>query len=128
MKHLLMIMMVAAMVAGCGGTQNKQAAITTVGVEEFASISSQKDVRLIDVRTPEEYAEGHLAGAENIDVKAASFAERIKGIEGKVAVYCRSGKRSMMAAEQLAKQGCTVYNLDGGILAWHKAGKPTTNE
>ena len=128
MKHLLMIMMVAAMVAGCGGTQNKQAAITTVGVEEFASISSQKDVRLIDVRTPEEYAEGHLAGAENIDVKAASFAERIKGIQGTVAVYCRSGKRSMMAAEQLAKQGCTVYNLDGGILAWQKAGKPTTNE
>ena len=128
MKHLLMIMMVAAMVAGCGGTQNKQSAITTVGVEEFASISSQKDVRLIDVRTPEEYAEGHIAGAENIDVKAPDFAERIKGVEGKVAVYCRSGKRSMMAAEQLAKQGCTVYNLDGGILAWQKAGKPTTNE
>ena len=128
MKHLLMVMMVAAMVAGCGGTQNKQAAITTVGVEEFASMMTQPDVRLIDVRTPKEYAEGHLLGAENIDVKAADFAERIDGIDGTVAVYCRSGKRSLMAAEQLAKQGCTVYNLDGGILAWQKAGKPTTNE
>jgi len=97
-----------------------------MGVEEFASTMVQKDVRLIDVRTPKEYAEGHLAGSENIDVKAADFAERIKDIKGKVAVYCRGGRRSLKAAEQLAANGCTVYNLDGGILAWQKAGKPTT--
>ena len=126
MKRLLMITLFAAMAVGCGGAQNKQAAITTVGVEEFAEIMAQKDVRLIDVRTPKEYAEGHIMGAEMIDVKSADFAERIKGINGTVAVYCRSGKRSMMAAEQLAKQGCTVYNLDGGILAWQKAGMATT--
>ena len=116
-----MITLLAALLSGCG---NK--AIKTVGADEFAEVMTQKDVRLIDVRTPEEYAEGHLAGAENIDVKAADFAERIKGIEGTVAVYCRGGKRSMMAAAQLAANGCTVYNLDGGILAWQKAGKPTT--
>ena len=119
--------MFAALFCSCGNAKNNES-VKTVKTEEFAEMMAQKDVRLIDVRTPEEYAEGHLAGAENIDVKAASFAERIKGIEGKVAVYCRSGKRSMMAAELLAKQGCTVYNLDGGILAWQKAGKPTTNE
>ena len=116
-----MMTMLAALFCGCG---NK--AIKTVDTDEFAEVTTQKDVRLIDVRTPEEYAEGHLAGAENIDVKAADFAERIKGIEGTVAVYCRSGKRSMMAAAQLAANGCTVYNLDGGILAWQKAGKTTT--
>jgi L-ascorbate metabolism protein UlaG (beta-lactamase superfamily)/rhodanese-related sulfurtransferase len=118
-----MMTMLAALFYGCG---NK--AIKTVGTDEFAEVTTQKDVRLIDVRTPEEYAEGHLAGAENIDVKAADFAERIKGIEGSVAVYCRGGKRSLMAAAQLAANGCTVYNLDGGILAWQKAGKPTTTE
>ncbi len=118
-----MITMLAALFYGCG---NK--AIKTVGADEFAELTTQKDVRLIDVRTPEEYAEGHLAGAENIDVKAADFAERIKGIEGSVAVYCRGGKRSLMAAAQLAANGCTVYNLDGGILSWQKAGKPTTTE
>ena len=118
-----MITMLAALFYGCG---NK--AIKTVGADEFAEVTTQKDVRLIDVRTPEEYAEGHLAGAENIDVKAADFAERIKGIEGSVAVYCRGGKRSLMAAAQLAANGCTVYNLDGGILSWQKAGKPTTTE
>lgn len=118
-----MISMLAALFCGCG---NK--AIKTLGADEFAEVMTQKDVRLVDVRTAEEYAEGHLFGAENIDVKAADFAERIKGIEGSVAVYCRGGKRSMAAAAQLAANGCTVYNLDGGILAWQKAGKPTTTE
>lgn len=116
-----MISMLAALFCGCG---NK--AIKTLGADEFAGVMTQKDVRLIDVRTAEEYAEGHLFGAENIDVKDTLFAERIKGVEGKVAVYCRGGRRSLKAAEQLAAGGCTVYNLDGGILAWRKAGKPTT--
>lgn len=118
-----MISMLAALFCGCGDK-----AIKTLGADEFAEVMTQKDVRIIDVRTAEEYAEGHLFGAENIDVKAADFAERIKGIEGTVAVYCRGGRRSLKAAEQLAAGGCTVYNLDGGILAWQKAGKPTTTE
>ena len=117
--------MFAALFCGCGNRQNKSA-VNIVGVNEFAEIMRQKDVRLIDVRTPNEYAEGHLAGAENIDVKDTLFAERIKGVEGKVAVYCRGGRRSLKAAEMLADQGCTVYNLDGGIMAWQKAGMLTT--
>ena len=128
MKRILMITMFAAMAVGCGGAQNKVTSINSVDVDEFAMIIAQKNVRLIDVRTPKEFAEGHIMGAEMIDVKIADFAERIKDITDTVAVYCRSGKRSLMAAEQLIKQGCTVYNLDGGILAWQKAGKPTTNE
>ncbi len=117
--------MFAALFCGCGNTKNNDA-VKTVNAEEYASVIAQQDMRLIDVRTPKEYAEGHLAGAENIDVKADDFAERIKDIKGTVAVYCRGGKRSLKAAEQLAKQGCMVYNLNGGILAWQKADKPTT--
>lgn len=119
-------LMAALMAAGCGNAQNKHESIKTVGVEEFAEITAQNNMRLIDVRTAKEYAEGHLAGADNIDVKASDFARRITNIRDTVAVYCRGGRRSMMAAEQLAANGCTVYNLDGGILAWQKAGKPTT--
>ena len=96
----------AALLCGCGNTKNNEAVIT-VGVEEFAKIMAQNDVRLIDVRTPQEYAEGHLAGAENIDVKATDFAERIKDIRDTVAVYCRGGKRSLTAAVQFAANGCT---------------------
>jgi carboxyl-terminal processing protease len=85
---------------------------------------SKKNVRLIDVRTPKEYAEGHIKGAENIDVKAADFSEKTKNVKGNVAVYCARGVRSLNAANTLAAQGCTVYNLDGGLIAWKQAGKP----
>ena len=117
-----MLTILTSMLFGCGSGKKTE----TIGVDEFAAAIAQSEVRLIDVRTPQEYAEGHLAGAENINVKDSAFAERIKDIEGTVAVYCRGGRRSLTAAEQLAKQGCTVYNLDGGIMAWMKAGKPTT--
>ncbi len=120
-----MMTMFAALFCSCGNTKNNES-VKTVSVDDFAEIMTRNDVLLIDVRTSDEYAEGHLAGAENIDVKAADFAECIKDIQGTVAVYCRGGRRSLKAAEQLAKQGCTVYNLDGGIQAWQKAGKPTT--
>ena len=127
-----MITMFAAMAVCCGNSKSTEQApkdsIKTINVEEFAKTIGKKGVRLIDVRTPKEYAEGHIAGAENIDVRAADFAERIKNVKGKVAVYCRSGKRSLMAAEQLSAKGCTVYNLDGGIIAWQKAGKPVVNQ
>ena len=129
MKRIIMITMIAAMAVGCGDARNEKAPtgkIETVGVEKFAELMSRKEVRLIDVRTPKEYAEGHLEGAENIDVKVSDFADRIKGIKGPVAVYCRSGKRSLTAAGLLSSNGCTVYNLDGGILAWQKAGSRTS--
>ena len=119
-----MLTILTSILFGCGSGKNTKA----LGVEEFAEMAAKKEVRLIDVRTAAEYAEGHLFGAENIDVKAADFAQRIQGIEGEVAVYCRGGRRAMKAAAMLAKQGCTVYCLEGGILAWQKAGKPTTTE
>ncbi len=129
LKKMILSTLFAALAAGCGNANDgkaKQGEVLTVGVEEFAEVAARNQVRLIDVRTPKEYAAGHLAGAENIDVKDSCFAERTKAVSGTVAVYCRGGKRSQKAARGLAAQGCTVYNLDGGILAWQKAGKPTT--
>ncbi|MCR4816013.1 MAG: rhodanese-like domain-containing protein [Bacteroidales bacterium] len=124
---LLIPALLVAVVLVCGvSSKVEKGSVTTIGVEEFAKVIKQKKVRLIDVRTPKEYAEEHLQGAENIDVKAADFGEKTKEIKGKVAVYCRSGKRSLNAANQLAAQGCTVYDLGGGIVAWKQAGKPTT--
>lgn len=130
MKRILMVALAVLIAVGC--CSNKQSGqmapgtVTTIGVEEFFKVISKKKVRLIDVRTPKEYAEGHLKGAENIDVKAADFAEKTKGMKGVVAVYCARGVRSLNAANRLSEQGCTVYNLDGGINAWKQAGKPVT--
>ncbi len=119
---------VAILAVGCGSTQQveeqpAQGSVTTLAVEEFAKVIAQGNVRLIDVRTPSEYAAGHLEGAENIDVKNPNFAEQSKGVKGTVAVYCAKGVRSLNAANQLAAKGCKVYNLGGGIAAWRQAGK-----
>ena len=100
-------------------------------VEEFAKLTLCPDVQLVDVRTPEEYAEGHLAGAINIDVKDNGFMEQALATldtAKTVAVYCRSGRRSATAASKLTKEGYKVVNLSGGIMAWTANKMPTTTD
>ena len=102
--------------------QQKGKAITTVGVEKFEKLLSQeKNAILLDVRTPEEFAEGHLPKAKNINIFDATFDQQVSKFPKTQAVfvYCRSGHRSMNAARRLKKLGFKkVYNLDGGIMAW----------
>ena len=102
--------------------------MTSVDAEKFSEIIKMEDILLVDVRTPDEYAEGHIEGAVNIDVKADDFAERTKDITGNVAVYCRGGKRSRTAGSKLIVQGCLVYNLDGGIKEWMEKGFPVVTQ
>ena len=82
---------------------------------------------MLDVRTPEEFEAGHLAGAVMIDFRAEGFVEKAETQLKKdlpVALYCRSGKRSHSAAELLNKAGFKeLTELEGGILAWQEAGK-----
>lgn len=89
--------------------------------EEFAKTISDKTIQLIDVRTPEEYALGHIPGACNMDVNADGFARKITTLDKQkpVAVYCRSGKRSKIAARELASMGFKVYELDSGMINWN---------
>ena len=100
-----------------------------VGVRDFAALLEEPHVTLLDVRTAEEFSEGHLVGAMNIDQKQADFLKRAKAELPKgttIAVYCRSGRRSASAADMLASEGYKCVNLSGGILAWEKAGKKVT--
>ena len=79
---------------------------------------------LLDVRTPEEFASGHLDGAANISVQ--TLAQRLADVprDQPIVVYCRSGNRSAQAAQILAQAGYTnVYDL-GGIITWEAAGYP----
>lgn len=98
--------------------------ITILHVNDFEQLVKKGEMRVIDVRTRSEYAEAHIAGAENIDVNQPDFIERLH-LKGDVAVYCRTGKRSARAAMLIAEQGYNVYDLGGGIMAWRQAGKPT---
>ena len=83
-------------VTACGNN-----AFDDADVDAFAKLIAQKDVQIVDVRTAEEYAEGHIDGAVNIDVKESSFMAQAKAQLDKskmVAVYCRSGRRSATAS------------------------------
>ena len=100
-------------------------AYSDMNVAEFADYIRDKNVQLLDVRTPAEFAEGHIDGARNIDIYDDTFVQSASQAldSGRpVAVYCRSGKRSAEAARKLLARGYEVTNLLGGILAWEKAG------
>ncbi|MEI2774653.1 MAG: rhodanese-like domain-containing protein [Tetrasphaera sp.] len=86
---------------------------------------------ILDVRTHEEFATGHLAGARNIDVGSPDFTETVAALpkDGTYALYCRSGNRSGQALSAMTQLGFTrVYHLAGGISAWESAGQPVTTD
>ena len=80
---------------------------------------------VLDVRTPQEVAQGTLPKAEHINIHDANFAERAGGLnkEQPIYVYCKAGGRSARACKQLVSLGFKdVYNLSGGITAWKSSG------
>lgn len=95
----------------------------------FASDIANTSVVLLDVRTPSEFTTGHIAGAKNIDVEGADFAQQIMALDRNAtyAVYCHSGNRSAVAKQAMENVGFThVFDLQGGITAWQSAGYPVT--
>ena len=100
----------------------------SLNVNEFEALLQKGNIQLVEVRTPGEYAEGHIPQSVNIDVLNTDFATNVDStlIKDKpVAVYCRSGQRSKRAAAILVKKGYTVYELDNGFISWQQANKKT---
>ena len=98
-----------------------------LGVDDFQAYIAGDNVQLLDVRSMDEYDDGHIAGSVLVDVNDSAFvanAMAVLDMQRPVAVYCRSGRRSARAAGMLAEQGYKVINLDGGIIAWQEAGLP----
>lgn len=107
-----------------------QPSYPTVSPEQFSKIIADKDVYLLDVRDKDEFAEAHIKNANNIDVLQPDFEAKAKEILPKdktIAVYCRSGKRSKMAADILSRDGYKIVNLDGGITDWMDKGYPVVH-
>ncbi len=123
MNYLLTIMFsILASLFACQQKGDYQ----SMGVDEFEKLINKGEIQLVDVRTPSEYAEGHIPQSANINVNGSSFAviaNKTLSKQEPVAVYCRSGQRSKKAAAILSKEGFTVYELDKGFNAWQQAGK-----
>ncbi len=105
--------------------------IVSISAPEFEKEIKSDSVQLVDVRTPQEYAEGHIDGALNINVQSDNFkvlAQRELSKDSTVFVYCLSGRRSLDATEILTKLGYKVVNLKGGIIEWKDDGLPVVSE
>lgn len=104
--------------------------VEVVSPQEFKKeLAADAQAYLLDVRTPEEYAAGHLAGAHLLNwLDQPVFKQHAGEIDKSktVFVYCRSGRRSNEAARYLSSLGYKVVDMDGGIMAWESDGLPVT--
>jgi phage shock protein E len=123
-KTLTALVLTAIALAGC---TSASAATEDVDVIGFAQVIEDSSIIILDVRTPEEFAQGHIAGSINIDVSNSNFIPEVSKLDKTktYAVYCRSGNRSEVATAEMEKLGFTsLYNMTGGAIDWSAAGYP----
>ncbi|MGL5683990.1 MAG: rhodanese-like domain-containing protein [Marinifilaceae bacterium] len=111
----------------CSGKDNTTA-IERVNVSTFSQWIDTGKINVIDVRTPQEFAQGHLPGALNYNVNDADFATKLQSLPKDVplAIYCQSGGRSAKAVKIASDLGYGGKELAGGITAW--TGAKVTND
>lgn len=99
-------------------------AVEKVDAAEAVEIIEAGEHTVIDVRTPAEFAAGHVDGSENIDVSAGSFEQQVEQLDKdeEYVVYCQSGNRSAQAADTMAELGFTEIVDGGGIIDLQSAG------
>jgi len=118
----------ALVLVGCGddGDDGTSGSSTPAAGQDAAEAALDAERTVIDVRTPEEYAVGHVEGAELIDVQSSDFTARIDELDtdGEYVVYCRSGNRSAAASSSMTEAGLDVWD-GGGLDDMEAAGWPT---
>ncbi|HJE51174.1 MAG TPA: rhodanese-like domain-containing protein [Tessaracoccus flavescens] len=123
-RSLLSLLAVGGLaVAGCSD-DSPAGASRDLDAEQFKARAEEASAVLLDVRTPEEFAAGHIPGAININVEG-DFASGIASLDKSApyAVYCRSGNRSAAAMKLMDEAGFEeTFHLVGGIGAWERAG------
>ena len=123
MKKLIFLLLAVMMLTACGQDTEKDrgAVYMNITAEEAKEImDSQEGYVILDVRTREEYDEGHIPGATQISHEeiAEKAEEMLTDKDQLILVYCRSGRRSKIAAEALAELGYTNIREFGGIIDW----------
>ena len=131
MKQLIIVMfLVSAFTYSCK-EESTEGSIKIVTAEEMKELSQLDDVQLLDVRTPEEYAEGYIDGFQNIDFLSESFQDDIEKLDKNkpVIVYCKSGGRSSRCSKLMLEKGFKkIYDLEGGITKWESEGNVVVND
>ena len=126
MKKFFALIASVLLLAGCSSSTGA----IDLGVSEFSTKVAEAGVITLDVRTPIEFAEGHIEGARLIDFQSGNFENEIAALDKNAtyAVYCRSGNRSGQAVKVMQDAGFTnVFNMNGGVIDWANAGLPLVN-
>jgi thioredoxin len=124
MRNVLYSFLVIGLLFSCGPKEGQQDLIAS---EFQTAMSAESDAQILDVRTIDEFQNGHIEGATNADVNSAAFQQIASGLDKDktVFVYCLSGARSASAAGMLKEMGFkSIVNLTGGMLAWRSANLP----
>lgn len=120
-----MTALVAVVLAGCS---SDGATLETVAPDDAATIIAENpDAIILDIRTPEEFGDGIIDGAVNIDFYEPDFASNLDALDkdASYVVYCRSDNRSGQAMDTFADLGFQqVTEIDGGIVNWYEQGYP----
>lgn len=109
---------------GCKETSAQQSQL--LEPQEMIDVLVTKDVHLVDVRTPREFKMGFIENAINIDFSSPNFQAELNKLDNTkpIIVYCRSGRRSGIATNNLVKAGFTeIYDLRNGIINWQRQGQ-----
>ena len=128
MKALIYIVMSCAF-AFQSYAQDGKSGFTNITSDTLHKVMKESHTVLLDVRTPEEYKEGHIPGAINVNYLDEKFENGVDTLNKNLVyqVYCLSGGRSALASEIMVKKGFkNVFNLEGGITDWKKKGLPVT--
>lgn len=126
MKNIIPFLLLL-LLPSCAGENKTSAGSTVLPVEEYAQkLNTDTTAYMIDVRTPEEYAEGHIEGAVLMNVmNEQAFLTGIDTLDASHTyyIYCRSGRRSQKASGLMGERGLKVVDLQGGYNAWQEAEK-----
>jgi len=120
-RIILLFLLSASLLTGCSGGALKENTYRQVSMDEAVRImEEQSGYVILDVRTPEEYAAGHIPNAVNLPNESIGSAEisQLPQKDQLILVYCRSGRRSKEAAAKLVALGYTNVVEFGGILDW----------
>lgn len=112
----------ALMLSGCSSSSGS---VTSMDVPSFSMKTQEAGVITLDVRTRGEFNQGHIAGAINIDVESDTFQNEVSKLDKtkSYAVYCQSGRRSAIAADEMKKLGFEhLFNLSNGMNDWMSQG------
>jgi rhodanese-related sulfurtransferase len=128
MKTPLHLLAIAILAAGSVVAQTEGTVVKNVTPDEAEkALKERKDVVVLDIRTPDEFKAGHIAGAKNIDFKSDDFAKQVATLDKSKTyiVHCGSGGRSTSSLTAFKEQKfSSILHLDKGFKAWEKAGKP----